>query len=140
MDPRPVRMLEQRRQAPEVAPPADVRTNAATKEWLAVNKFKASLARGFGVVALSVGHDMIVTLPAQNRDRLAAQEEAEKRRGLQAIYNDVGLQSCLDTASQNYLKDWEGKCSARDLGTDYRCPAWRPTDLAVESVSRETSV
>lgn len=122
MDPRTAKMIEQRRQAPEVAPQVDARTNAATKEWLAVNWFKAALALGFVVIALSVGHYMTVTLPAQNRERLTAQEDAEKRRGLQAIYNDVGLQSCLNDASQNYHADWVAECKARNLGEDCRLP------------------
>jgi hypothetical protein len=125
MDPRTVRMLEQRRQAKEVPSSSVARrplVSPAVADWLSVNWFKASLALAIIIVALSVGHYTMVTLPALNREQMAAQQEAEKRRGLQAIYNDVGLQSCLDSASKNYHTDWEAECNARKLGIDCRLP------------------
>jgi len=122
MDPRTVRMLEGR---PETAAPSSRRGplfSPDAKDWLTANWFRASLALAIVVVALSVGFYTTVTLPALRREELAAQQDADRRRGIQAIYSTQSQEMCLDAASQNYSADWEGECKSRNMGTDCRLP------------------
>src|SRR3972149_2465215 len=96
MDPRTVRMLEGRPETaapppdapPEAAPPSSRRGplfSPDAKDWLTANWFRASLALAIVVVALSVGFYTTGTLPALRREELAAQQDADRRRGVQAI-------------------------------------------------------
>jgi hypothetical protein len=117
-------MLEERRQAEAVGswPAHGTSAKSAAAEWLSANWFRLSIALAMVVVALSIGHYTMVTLPAIKRDQLAAQEQAEKRRGLESVTASYGLQMCLDAADLDYHAGWEKECESRGLGTDCSLP------------------
>src|SRR5688572_20219282 len=105
MDPRTAKMLEERRAQRPASPRARaLLTRGEVSAWLSLNWFRAAIAAAVLVLALSVGHYTMVTLPALKRDEIAAQKQAEQLRTLKFLANDRSAEACLADADSAYAE------------------------------------
>ncbi len=119
MDPRTIKMLDERRQAPpEVTlSPAELRAKqqAKVQAWLAANRTLLAVGGSVLVVAVWVGYYALVTLPAQERQEVGQQQQVQEQ---QAEAQNLGLQTCLAEADATHAVDLEKACKAKKQGAD----------------------
>ena len=120
MDPRTIKMLEERRNAPaEGAPASDITPDARAKAVAGLQKNRTPL--GIGVMAIVVvwigWHYLFVTAPAARQEQITQQAQAEAQH---AGAQDDSLQKCLGEAEAAYTAEMEKVCKARKQGPD--CP------------------
>jgi hypothetical protein len=124
MDPRTIKMLEERRQAaPEVTlSPAELRAKQVAKiqAWLTANRTRLAIGASALIVAVWVGYYALVTLPAQERQQIGQQQQVQEQ---QAEAQNVGLQTCLAEADAAHAADLEKACKAKKQNADCALPA-----------------
>jgi hypothetical protein len=72
------------------------------------------------MVALAIAYHVVVTIPAENRQREAARREAELNREVAAAKRQNDLKLCVSNASLAYNADWDNSCKANGEGPDCR--------------------
>lgn len=124
MDPRTIKMLEERRQAPPEVPPTPAerraKQQAQIQAWLTANRARVAVGASVTLVAVWVGYYALVTLPAQERHQNGVQQQVQEQ---QAEAQNVGLQTCLADADANHAADLEKACKAKKQGADCPLPA-----------------
>jgi hypothetical protein len=120
MDPRTIKMLEERRAAAAEAakqPPPDLNTKATA--WLQKNRKQVGTASAVLAGVLLVGQYMLVTAPARRQERQVAQAQVD---GEAARVMEEGLQTCLANADTAYNTDIEKACKAKREGSNCSLP------------------
>lgn len=120
MDPRTIRMLEERRKAAAEAPPPakkDFQTQA--NAWLQKNRNTVGGATAALIVVVLAGQYVFVTAPARKHEQLQqqAQVQDEATRAM-----EEGLQTCLSNADTAYATDIEKACKAKREGANCSLP------------------
>jgi hypothetical protein len=122
MDPRTIKMLEERRAtAAEAAkrPPPDFKTQAMT--WLEKHKSQVGTASAVLAGVLLVGQYMLVTAPARRQERQIAQAQVDSEA---ARAMEEGLQTCLANADAAHSAALEKACKAKREGANCSLPRW----------------
>ena len=114
MDPRTIKMLEERRAAAAEAaskPTPDFNTRAT--EWIQHNRKTVGTVSAALVGVLLVGQYMLVTAPARREERQVQQTQAD----IEATRKmEEGLQTCLANVDAAYTADIEKACKAKREG------------------------
>jgi type II secretory pathway component PulM len=114
MDPRTIKMLEERRAAAAEAaskPPPDLNTQAT--EWFQKNRTAVSTLGAAVVGLLLVGQYMLVTAPARRQEQQTQQTQADLEA---SRAQEEKLQACLATADTAYTQDIDKACRAKREG------------------------
>ncbi len=124
MDPRTIKMLEERGQAPpEVtlsAAELRAKQQAKLQAWLTANRTRVAVGGSVVLVAVWVGYYALVTLPAHERQQIGQQQQVQEQ---EAEAQNVGLQTCLAEADATHTADLEKACKAKKQGSDCALPA-----------------
>jgi hypothetical protein len=143
MDPRTERMLAERRAA-EAAGASGPRTQRLTKAttWLTGYWRLALGATTIVLFAVMVGHYLLVTLPARERDRLLAeQRDAGQQHAIQHLEGGVALETCLADADAAYAASWDAACKTLRRAAECALPAPQAEPLdAARRQARESCV
>jgi uncharacterized protein HemX len=122
MDPRTMKMLEERRQASANAPPPPSAAQAfQTKAtaWFQKNRTSVGAGAAALVVVVVVGRYTMVTLPARKQEQIVQRtQEAEA----QARAQEEQLSSCLAELDKTYTADVDKACRASKQGADCSLP------------------
>lgn len=130
MDPRTIKMLEERRQAGTEAaskPPPNLNTRAT--DWLQKNRKSVGPISAAVVGVLLVGQYMLVTAPARRQEQQAQQTQAATDAGRAMEEN---LQACLGKADTAHAAEMEKACKAKKEGANCSLPR-----ATVESIDRQ---
>ena len=122
MDPRTIKMLEERRAAGAEAatkPPPDFNTKATA--WVQKNRKPVGTASAALVGVLLVGQYMLVTAPAHRQERQVAQAQAD---GEAARAVEEGLQTCMANAEAAHAEEIDKVCKAKKEGANCSLPRW----------------
>ena len=122
MDPRTIKMLEERRAAAADAagkPKPDFNTKATA--WVQKNRKQVGTASAVLAGILLVGQYMLVTAPARRQERQVAQAQAD---GEAARRVEEGLQTCMANAEAAHAADIDKVCRAKKEGANCALPRW----------------
>lgn len=122
MDPRTIKMLEERRAAAAEAatkPKPDFNTKAMA--WVQKNRTQVGTASAALVGILLVGQYMLVTAPARRQERQVAQAQVD---GEAARVMEEGLQTCMAKADTTHAADLDQACKAKKEGANCSLPRW----------------
>lgn len=120
MDPRTIKMLEERRAAAAEAaskPKPDFSTKATA--WVQKNRKQVGTASAVLAGILLVGQYMLVTAPARRQEQQVAQAQAD---GEAARAVEVGLHTCLANADAAHTADIDKACKAKKEGANCSLP------------------
>ena len=135
MDPRTERMLADRRAA--AAAEASVRPLAQAARRLTGYWRTGFAAATIVVFAMLVGHYVLVTLPARQRDRqLAVQRQVGEQQAAVVLTGGDALESCLSAADATYATSWDAACAALKRSAGCALPSERAQPI--ESARRHT--
>ena len=120
MDPRTIKMLEERRKAAAEAPPPapkDFQTQAT--EWLQKNRTSVGVATAVLIVGILTVQYVFVTAPARRQEQIQQQTlvQEEATRAM-----EEGLQACLEKADTTYAADIDKACKAKREGANCSLP------------------
>jgi hypothetical protein len=120
MDPRTIKMLEERRKAAAEAPPPkpkDFKTQAT--EWLEKNRTSVGAGTAVLIVGILAVQYVFVTAPARKQEQLEQQAlvQEETTRAM-----EEGLQACLEKADTAYAADIDKACKAKREGANCSLP------------------
>jgi hypothetical protein len=122
MDPRTIKMLEERRAAAAEnasKPPPDFNTKATA--WIQKHRKQVGTASAALVGILLVGQYLLVTAPARRQERQVAQAQAD---GEAARVVEEGLQACMANADATHAADIDKACKAKKEGANCSLPRW----------------
>lgn len=122
MDPRTIKMLEERRAAAAQAatkPKPDFSTKATA--WVQKNRTQVGTASAALAGILLVGQYMLVTAPARRQEQQVAQTQAENEA---ARVVEEGLQACMAKAEAAHAADVDKVCKAKKEGANCALPRW----------------
>ena len=122
MDPRTIKMLEERRAAAAAAagkPKPDF--NAKATAWLQKNRKQVGTASAVLAGILLVGQYMLVTAPARRQERQVAQAQADDEAARRV---EEGLQTCMANAEAAHAADIDKVCRAKKEGANCALPRW----------------
>jgi hypothetical protein len=123
MDPRTIKMLEERRAAGAAGatkpPPPDFNTKATA--WLQKNRKQVGTASAVLAGILLVGQYMLVTAPARRQEQQVAQAQAD---GEAARVVEEGLQTCMAKAEAAHAAEIDKVCKAKKEGANCSLPRW----------------
>ena len=140
MDPRTERMLAERRAAQ--ASPQGRRLVRSASGWVSGYWRTVCAIVTIVIFAILVGHYLLVTLPARDRDRqLVAQREMGQQRAVQDLAGGAALETCLADADAAYATSWDASCGAIKRAAQCALPADRAQPLeTARRQARETCV
>jgi hypothetical protein len=133
-------MLAERRAA--AAAEASVRPIPRAARRLAGYWRTAFAAATIVVFAILVGHYVLVTLPARERDRqLAVQRQVGERQATAVLTGGDALESCLSAADATYATSWDAACAALRRSAGCALPSEHAQPIErVRRHTRETCV
>jgi type II secretory pathway component PulM len=116
MDPRTIKMLEERRAAAaEAASKPPPHPNTQATEWFQKNRTSVGTLGAAVVGLLLVGQYMLVTAPARRQEQQTQQTQADLDA---ARAMEEKLQTCLANADTTYTADVEKACRAKREGSN----------------------
>jgi hypothetical protein len=122
MDPRTIKMLEDRRAAgADAATKPQPDFNAKATAWVQKNRKPVGTASAALVGILLVGQYMLVTAPARRQERQVAQAQAD---GEAARAVEEGLQTCMANAEAAHAAEIDKVCKAKKEGANCSLPRW----------------
>ena len=135
MDPRTERMLAERRAAPTSPPGRRLARGAAG--WVSGYWRTVCAIVTIVIFAILVGHYLLVTLPARDRDRqLVVQRDMGQQQAAQELTSGAALETCLAEADATYESNWDASCGALKRAARCALPADRAQPL--ETARRQT--
>ena len=120
MDPRTMKMLEERKNAAGDGAPSPAGTpdaHAQVTAWLQKHRTPVGVSVAAIVVVWIAWHYLFVTAPAARQEQITQQAQAQAE---QAGAQDESLQKCLAEAEAAYTAEIEKACKAKKQGPD--CP------------------
>lgn len=122
MDPRTIKMLEERRQAAANAPPPPTSAQAfqaRATAWFQKNRTSVGAGAAALFVIVVVGRYTMVTLPARKQEQIVQRtQEAEA----QARALEDQLSTCLADLDKTYTAQVDKECKASKQGADCSLP------------------
>jgi hypothetical protein len=120
MDPRTMKMLEERRKAAaEAPPPAPKDLNTQVSAWLQKNRSTVGAATAVLIVGILTVQYLFVTAPARKQEKQQYQAQAQEQAS-RAM--EDGLQTCLANADAAYTADIDKACKAKREGANCSLP------------------
>jgi hypothetical protein len=133
-------MLAERRAAKPSATSSTARRGPA--RWL-TGYWRLTLAAATILAfVILVGHYLLVTLPARERDRrLSANREADEQQAASLLTDGETLQACLAAADAAYAKSWDASCRALKRKASCALPSERAQPIeTTRRLARENCV
>jgi hypothetical protein len=121
MDPRTIKMLEERRGKDGAVPPPEIVRSQREQvmAWLQKHQRPVGIGVAALVVVSLVGRYALVTAPAARQEQIVQQAQAQAQ---QAGAQDDTLQKCLADAEATYTAEIEKACKAKKQGADCALP------------------